>query len=256
MRFALTKWYIDVVADDGRTAIAYWTSLRAGRLHHAVSGVLRAHHGPATSRFTLRGVIPPAFTADRLDWRCAPLGLHIQLERHLPAISARLLERSDGALDWCAEAPRARVRLTIGREVVEGLGYAERLTMTLPPWTLPLTTLRWGRWLTPHHAATWIVWLGDHPLNLVWLDGVAVPDATVGNDGVDFGDDRRLALEDGVTITDATVGSQLAALPPLRRLLARVAGSHQTRWRSRGVLRESRNEPATGWAIHEEVQWR
>jgi len=35
--FSLTKWYLDLVTDDGRVAIAYWAEVRWKRLRHMAS---------------------------------------------------------------------------------------------------------------------------------------------------------------------------------------------------------------------------
>jgi len=256
VRFSLIKWYIDVVTGDGRVAIAYWTAVRAGRMRHGVCGLLRSDGANASRVFTVRGAGEPRLDGDRLVWSAPPLALEVELLRLAPAISHRLLDSPDGAVDWQACAPAAHVRLAVAGEVLEGAGYAERLEVTIAPWALPLRTLHWGRWVADARSLVWIVWEGPHPLALAWLDGVLVEDPRVLDDGLSLGDAGRLVLADRTVITDATVGEQLAVLAPLRRLVERVSGSHQTRWRSRGTFTAPGTAALTGWTVHEVVRWR
>lgn len=145
MRFALTKWYIDVVDDDGRVAIAYWASLRAAGAWHSVSGLLLSQGGGSARRtFTLRATPAPVWTGDRLSWQCPSLDVAVDAERRLGAFDRGLLATNSGALDWHCEAPLARVRIATGSDVIEGAGYVERMHLGIAPWALPVTRILWG----------------------------------------------------------------------------------------------------------------
>jgi len=255
--FALTKWYVDVVANDGRAAIAYWARVRAAGAAHAVGGFLRAGpDGRAERAFSMRGSSAPAWRGDGLQWTCPALGLSVDVRRGLGAFEKRLLESPSGVLDWRCEAPLARVRIATASEVIEGDGYAERMELGIAPWALPIDRIFWGRWTGPCRSLVWIRWEGPHPLQLAWLDGAPLPDAVPTLDGVDLGARGSLSLHDQTVITDATVGEQLGPLAPLRQLVDRVAHHRQTRWRARGTLREAGRDDSTGWVIHEAVEWR
>ena len=257
MRFALTKWYVDVVTDDGRAAIAYWASVRAAGVAHAVSGLLRASaEGRAERTFTLHGSSAPVWSGDRLRWTSPALGVSLEAQRVVGAFEHPLLETSSGALDWCCEAPLARVRIATASEVIEGDGYVERMELGVAPWTLPVTRIIWGRWTGPGRSLVWIRWEGPHPLQLVWLDGALLAGAVPTPEGVDLGARGSLSLQDNAVITDATVREQLRPLAPLRRLVDKVAHHRQTRWRARGTLRETGRDELTGWVIHEAVEWK
>lgn len=256
MLFALTKWYVDVVADDGRTAIAYWASLRAAGARHAVAGLLRADaDGRAERTFTMRGSRGPAWRGDALEWRCPALHVSVDATRGQRPFAQRLLDSPAGTLDWCCEAPSARVRMATPSGAIEGAGYVERMELGIAPWALPIERLRWGRWSGASRSLVWIRWEGRHPLQRAWLDGDLVPDALAAAAGVDLGPLGALSFEDQVVITNATVGEQLTSLAPLRRLVRRVAHHRQTRWRARGVLRAPGCDDLAGWVIHEEVEW-
>jgi hypothetical protein len=255
VRVRLSKWYADVVTDDGRAAIAYWGTLQAGRLHASVAGLLRSAGAAAASAFTVRAGSGPQLDGERLGWHAPALALHVVAERLAPAISHRLFEAPGGTVDWTAWAPAARVRIAVADATWAGAGYVERLDLTIAPWAVPVDTFTWGRWIGGTSSVVWITWRGPHPLRLAWHDGVAVRLDETGPDVVALGD-SRLTLADHVLLTDAGVGAQLTSLRPLRALIGRVTRSHQTRWRSRGALELPGSPAQHGWAIHEVVRWR
>jgi hypothetical protein len=137
--------------------------------------------------------------------------------------------------------------MRIGTEEIDGLGYVERLRLTLPPWELPIRELRWGRILSAAGSATWIDWRGPSPLRLALRDGRRVTAGAVGDRVVDAGGPVRLAPV--ATLRDARLSRTLPLA--LRRALPRAGlGLEETKWLSRGTL-----EGAPGLAIHEVVRW-
>jgi hypothetical protein len=132
------------------------------------------------------------------------------------------------------------VSLNIAGRPVTGLGYVEVLTLTLPPWRLPIDELRWGRFCAADGGAVWIEWRGPHPLKLGLLDGAPAPFMP-----------ERLGLRDHRVLRSGRIGeTALAMIPRLDRLPGRVLGLSETKWLSRGALAGSE-----GWAIHEVVRW-
>jgi hypothetical protein len=138
-----------------------------------------------------------------------------------------------------------------------GLGYAERLTLSLAPWRLPIDELRWGRWIAGDglRSVVWIDWRGPRPLTAVYLDGAREPSAAVGDDVVTMGRSalfltgRRVlhhrALRDIVGRSDA-----------LTRVLPEAWLEMQDcKWMSTGTLEATGGRTATGWAIHEHVRF-
>lgn len=256
MSCLLTKWYVDVVTADGRTAIAYWSDLRLGALHASVAGLLHGTDALAERVFTLRAGSGPRPTDDRLAWHTPALDLHVDVARGAPAIHHRLLDTPDGSVTWTVWSPAAAVHITAHGDRWTGTGYAERLDLTLAPWAVPVDTFQWGRWIGGGHTLVWIVWVGPVPRQLAWLDGVPVSLDAATPHGVELGGARRLTLTDHVVLTDSGISAPLATLTPLRALTDRFARSHQTRWRSTGRLDRPGAPGVSGWAIHEVVRWR
>ena len=59
-----------------------------------------------------------------------------------------LVSSAAGAIDWSCLMPRPAARAATASGRVEGLGYAERLRLTLPPWAVPFQAVRRGRHVT------------------------------------------------------------------------------------------------------------
>ena len=89
-----------------------------------------------------------------------------------PALSTNLPKAPSSGIASCP--PRGPRSLCDG-VVLRGLGYAEHLSMTIPPWRLPIDTLRWGRFLSPERSVVWIDWQkeGDGR-TWIFVDGTEV----------------------------------------------------------------------------------
>jgi hypothetical protein len=78
----------------------------------------------------------------------------VEFERLESGFGQRLLDSPDGVVDWHCELPRAAVRLRAGDDVLEGIGYVERLELSLLPWRIPAREIRWGRFLAEGTSVT------------------------------------------------------------------------------------------------------
>jgi hypothetical protein len=257
--FSLTKWYLDVVTEDGALAIAYWAEVRWQRLRQPLCGLLlRGTDGESALpwRFSGRAVAPPALDATGLGWHAAPLELTVECLRRAPAFRHRLLDTTCGVLDWHCEVPRAAVRLRAGETVVEGAGYAERIELSLLPWRIPADEIRWGRFLAGGISVVWIEWRGECPRQLVFVDGRRAQAPSISGEAVEFNDGFRLSLDAPRVVSEEGLGDLLAPLDTLRPLLEPITRTHQTRWLARGALRDPAGLVVRGWALHELVRRR
>jgi hypothetical protein len=256
--FFLTKWYLDVVTDDGSVAIAYWAEVRWQRLRQPLCGVLLHPAGqPAAPwRFSGRRAGPPVADASGLRWSAEPLDLTIEFARREQGFGRRLLQGPDGVIDWHCEIPRADVRLRVGETLLEGSGYAERIELSVLPWRIPADEIRWGRFLADGASLVWIDWRGERPQQLVFHDGRLVGDAAVSEEAVGCADALRLRLDTAGVVSDDALGGLLAPLETLRPLLVPIMRTQQTRWLSRGELCRGDGAPVQGWALHELVRRR
>jgi hypothetical protein len=167
-----------------------------------------------------------------------------------------LLASKDGSVEWHCLLPRARGRVVLADGVaVEGLGYVERLGLTLPPWKLPIRELRWGRFLSESEGVVWIDWRGPRPLTLLTVNGAEVDAARVGDEAVTWSA-GRLELEAGSALREGSLGRNVLARVPVLSFLAprAVRETHERKRLRRGTL-VSGGRDETGWVIDEVVRF-
>jgi hypothetical protein len=232
--FHLSKWYLDCVTEDGRVFVAYSARLR----WHALSLDYTTVLGGASS---LKPCPAPECSGDRIEWRAPKVGV----EGSWLALEAPVCETlydADGTVEWSCLLPRGSAQVRVGSERLRGLGYVERLDMTVPPWRLPIDELHWGRLLTAAGSVVWIDWRGAHSKRLVLRNGAAAEPELL----------TRLELGRGLVLRDGALGrTALSIIPKVERLFPwRILHVRETKWRSRGLL-----DGVSGWAIHEEVRW-
>ena len=252
--FLLRKWYFDVTSPDGAVAIAYWAEVRWGRWVRRGSALFRHPAGEPEWRFGVPAGTEPSEQPGRVGWQSPELGCRLRLTPRLPPSEHRLLDLPPGAVVWRAVAPSAEAEFTFDDgSRVAGPGYAEWVELRIPPWKLPITTLRWGRFLSPSTSLVWIAWEGGHPLRLVLFNGTRLSPIAVGDHAVRL-DGSVLSLSEPVPLADADVGVMLTP-SGLRPLAERLTNTWQTRWLSRGEFTGPDGVGVTGTAIHEVVRW-
>jgi hypothetical protein len=256
--FRLSKWYLDVVSADGTAFIGYAARLAWGPVRVRYRAyLLRRPDGARVARHTLAPTRDPLRQAGgRVSWRCGRLDVEGVWSPTAASLRRRLYSDPSGAVDWNCVAPAARVRVRVGRELLEGWGYAELLEMTVRPWDLPLDELRWGRFVGPGGALVWVDWRGPSPRRLVLLDGVEQPGGEVEDSVVTCGDTTELWLAPPRSLRSGPILDVVAAVPFLARAVPdRLLRGWESKWLSRGILRLEDEPAREGWAIHEVVRW-
>lgn len=258
--FAFTKWYLDGVNEGGDVCTMYCTHLEVGDLAltwHAVADYPVT--GEPQQRWSLARVAAPELVGARLIWEAPALDLSLVMDPFDRPRDVRLLDRADGAVAWHGATMAANLRLERpGQPVFAGAGYAECLSLTIPPWQLPIDTMEWGHWMSDDraHASTWFRWRDTHPLDRVIEDG---------------GDAASVVI-DGARITTANSALEISRERPLERrslrdiiraipLVSRVVperllGLVETTWVGRGIRRDADGSTHEGWAIRETVRFR
>jgi hypothetical protein len=251
--FTLTKWYFDVTTPDGDVAIAYCAEVRWGVLRQQFSGVLVAPAGqPAEPfRFSTRPVVTPSLDESSLRWSSEPLGLSVEYAHCVTGLEHRLYASRSGHIDWRCDVPGAGARIVAGGRELIGVGYVERLEMTLLPWAIPADEIRWGRFITDGASVVWIDWRGEHPMSLLFVDGRLTPVASITDSTIRLADGRELRLTIERVLGDDSLGGLLSPLDTLRPLIEPIVRTRQTRWLARGELRDGAPSPRLGWVIHE-----
>lgn len=258
--FRLSKWYLDLVTDDGTVLIVYAAVLEWARIRLDYASTLVARPGAeAVERSAWSGVQLPEAGADPLRIHHAGLRLTGEWHRAASPIRATLLEDAEGTVQWDCLLPNATATVSLAGAALAGRGYAERLTLTRPPWRLPLHQLRWGRFTGSSRSAAWIAWQGSAPQQWIWLDGVLQPGASLDASGLDGLDDGEVSLR----LTPERVLSDRAALQVMSRHMPRLealplgplAHLHELKRLARGTVRHRGAVVDEGWVIDEDVTW-
>lgn len=258
--FRLTKWYLDLVTDRGTVLIAYVASLEWAGPSVEFASTFLARPGSAPEEHRIWSAVrPPDLDQTALRFRHDGLGFAGEWRRQAPAVEATLLDDAMGRLHWACHFPSAIATVELRGERLNGRGYAECLTLTRPPWTLPLNQLRWGRWTAAAGSLVWIGWSGrGPPRQWVWLDGIPEPEAILGEDviaGLSGG--RELGLTPMWELCDRRALEVLSRkLPALETLIPGPVGNlRETKRLDRGALRGSGGPGDEGWVIREVVSW-
>ena len=137
-----------------------------------------------------------------------------------------------------------------------GLGYVERLEMTIAPWELPLRTLRWGRFGSACDSVVWIDWRGEFRRSLAYVNGRPARAKSVEDGCVEFEDGSRLVMGPPLVLRQGPLGATaLSAIPHLGSTPARVLRVTESKWRSPARFEPAGRSAVEGWAIHEKVEW-
>ncbi len=262
--FSLTKTYLDCQTENGETIVCYASLLSLGHLkfRHA-SWLQLLPDGTTTRRQTfIRGSMPEETEQGDILWQCGILHAAGHWQAEHPVLPIQTLHTERGlTTDWHCLQPRSRVALRLENRHYEGIGYAERLHMTLPPWKLPIDTLHWGRFLGNEGSAViWIIWEGPNPVTLLWNTQGRLHTAGLhaSADGaflrtnalrLDF--DRRHILRKGA------IGSTvLHSFPVLAKKLLppSILHLHECKWAGRATL-TTPSGTETGLSIHEIVRF-
>lgn len=252
--FSLVKWYMDCVTDQGDTAILYCADLHWRGLSLHYSNVLTltgqsvaSHSSMARSSVTSRD--------GHIFVDCPALAATGAWQPAAPSVRHTVYQDAAGTVDWNCLQPASTVRIRIDDRELFGLGYAECLTLTIPPWQLPLRQLRWGRFVSATDSLAWIDWQGPHSTSLAVHNGRVLAPTSISDTAIAL-PNAALYLADSFPLRSGRLGATVfPGAGTLGRLLpSSLREIDETKWRSRATLRTP-DRQSSGWAIHEVVQW-
>jgi hypothetical protein len=253
--FSLVKWYMDCVTEVGDAVILYCADLHWRGMHLAYSSVLSVlgqsvESHSSMSRYRLSSA------SDQILVEFPRLGVSGKWKADAAPVRRTVYESASGSVLWNCLQPRSSAQLRVGEREFSGLGYAECLTLTLPPWQLPMRQLRWGRFVSPEDSLAWVDWQGEYSTSFAVHNGLScetlsVSDSEIAIHGV------TLCMEESFSLRAGRLGSTvLPGAPALGKLLPRsLLNIDEQKWRSRGIL-NAPDRSSHGWSIHEVVHWR
>jgi hypothetical protein len=255
---------MDCVSDAGEVTILYSARVRLRGIRLAYSNMIWTDGETGKSQSSMHGA---KFRRDgqQIFVASPQLGIQGQWTARAAPVERTVYACESGSVAWSCLQPAASVSLKIGEKKQTGAGYAECLTLTVPPWQLHLRHLQWGRFvsdadaftpetLTPD-ALTWIDWKGSYSLSLVLHNGASHEGASISTTEVTWGG-GKLRMEEPLALRAGRLGSTvLPAAPALSRIFPHsLFNIEEKKWRSRGIL-ETPDHQSRGWVIHETVDW-
>jgi hypothetical protein len=257
-RFHLSKWYADCVSDSGDALVVYYGIARwRGITLHYSSLLTLIGNAPPLAVYSVSRGAAPSFDGEMLRWKSRSLHFEGTWKSIDPPHSETVFSSNHGAVEWNCLQPRARAEIQFGKNhVLSGLGYAERVEMSIAPWKIPIQELHWGRFLSCTDSLVWMDWRGSFSNRVLLHNGTTLAEGEVTEKQIRFGANGILTFGDGIILRRGTLGSAaLAAIPGVKTFLPRqILGVQETKWRSRGQL-TGVAEPSDGWSIHEVVTW-
>ncbi|MFH0990290.1 MAG: hypothetical protein V1799_09795 [bacterium] len=258
--FSLSKWYLDCITPSGETWIGYAAQLHWRAFSLSYSSML--HCTPAghiAERTSIRNIQMPSFENDLLLWAPRMLKIEGSWRSDAKPVERVLYQTEEGVLRWSCLMPRANCILRLPDHLIRGYGYVELLHLTIPPWTLPIETLRWGRFLSETDGLVWIEWQGAEPKKILLYNGEEVHDASIGDTEITYADGRSVLhlLDPLVLRKGRLISTALKKIPGIKSIVpAKILETYECKWRSRGRLQHLPITTSEGWAIHEIVRFK
>jgi len=255
---------MDWVSDAGEVAILYSARVRWRGIRLAYSNLMTMGGANSQSVSSMHGA-RIRHEEDQISVAAPHLGVEGEWTARAAPVERTVYAGESGSVVWNCLQPAASVSLRMGGKQLAGAGYAECLTLTLPPWQLPLRHLQWGRFVSDGDAfthdalardsLTWIDWQGPYTFRLAVHNGASEESASISEAEVAWGE-GRLRMEEPVALRAGRLGSTiLPAAPALRRIFPNsLFNVEENKWRSRGIL-ETPDRESRGWVIHETVEW-
>ena len=258
-QFSLVKWYLDCVSDAGEVAIVYSARVRWRGVRLAYSNLIAMEGASFRSVSSMHGA-EIRREGQQIFLASPQLGVEGQWTARAGPVERTVYACETGSVVWNCLQPAAAVSLSIGEKRLSGAGYAECLTLTVPPWQLPLRHLKWGRFVSDGDAlttdaVTWIRWMGSHTLSLVVHNGKSDEDASIADSEIAW-TGGKLRIEEPLALRAGRLARTiLPAAPALRRIFPHsLFNVEEKKWRSRGII-ETPDGESRGWVIHEAVDW-
>jgi hypothetical protein len=246
---------MDCVTDSGDAAILYCADLNWRGVHLAYSSVLTVHGDSVDSHSSMAGY-QLSSNDGQIHVEFPRLNVSGSWKADAEPYQRTVFENASGSVEWKCLQPRSLVNLRAGGRELKGLGYAECLTLTLPPWQLPMRQLRWGRFVSAEESLAWVDWQGEFSTSFAVHNGrtcetLSVSDSEIAITGA------TLRMEESFPLRAGRLGSTvLPGAPALGKLLPRgLRNIEEQKWRSRGRF-DTQHGSSHGWVIHEVVHWK
>ncbi|MGZ3812849.1 MAG: hypothetical protein ACXVJN_13965 [Mucilaginibacter sp.] len=255
--FFLDKTYLDCIDDAGNCFILYSATIKLlfFKLHYAAL-IFSDQYNRVTERSSFHKSMI-TFSNDLLSFSDKFLNIRGDWEKAGDSIECSLYSNSSGIVNWDCHHPIAHCNIIYKNHSFSGLGYTETLFLSIKPWKLPIDELRWGRFLAPGIAVTWIRWAGKNPINKIYCNGEEFNDAVHSGEAIIFNEGKnKLIFFNTSVIRQAKFSDHLSKAPLLKLFVNRaILNSVESKYKSKTVFTDASGVTHNGWSIFEIVKW-
>jgi len=263
--FILSKWFLDCINEEGEAVIIYSAELCWNNIVVPYNSMLICHRDGTTSfksRFTRK--TKPLLSENMVSLTDNVFGIEGKWNKDHTALKTRIYDSEDGSLDWNCLQPRSDVFINIlNRGTYNGLGYVEKLDLSIEPWKLNMNQLRWGRFNSSTDSVVWIELLSNNNKQWLWHNGYFISGAEISDKSVyipetemkiSFTNTRVIETEKKIF---NVVRSLISYFPGIKKSIPwSFLNAIETKLLSFGELKQNGKIRSKGWAIHEYVDFR
>jgi hypothetical protein len=255
--FRLTKWYFDCVSSGGTVLIGYAAQLQWGPVKMSYGARLtKAKDDPLAQLQSLSfGTVSEK--RGTIGWTNDSLKVSGEWTGGEPIPPVVVVDEPSGRIDWECLGANCSVEVRVDGQAMSGTGYVEKLVMTVLPWKLPFTELRWGRFISDDRSC-YMVWTdvrGATTRNWVWSNAHPPVAGIVDAKGVHADPVELTFLTSEPLRSDNVATTLLGRARLLRKLLPRgVRAIQEDKYVSTCVARIGDTE-SKGSSINEVVTW-
>lgn len=258
--FRLEKHYLDCIDKNGNCFIIYQAYFKYYFIRIVYSGLVFSDlRGKTIEKSSLRKRVGGSSLEFFPEFENTMLGISGTLKiKDQPIPSFTYKDFQNHELIWDCHHPKLSSEINYNNYTYKGLGYGETLYLTIKPWNLPLTELKWGRFLSESYTISWINWKGNHPVNKIFFNGEEYDDAAFESDRIIFGAENYcITFGDMVIIRKGTLANLLSKMPWLRIILpGSILKLSEVKYKAKSTLCINSEMKATGWSLFEYVLWK
>jgi hypothetical protein len=256
--FLLSKSYADCVSAEGAAFIAYAFDVSWGPVHLRYNASISCT--PATSvrvQTTGLGFTAPVVEGDLVTWTSGRIGFGGNWTRREAPLRKNVHSSQAGSIHWDCVVPAgiAHVQFSNGHSL-DGLGYVERIDLSIAPWGMPIRTVRGGHFIAENGSAVWMEWAGQNPVRFGYLEGRPAALADTSDTAVQFNEGILELSRSKVLREGYLADTVFSRLPDINDLVPRsVLEIEDHKWLSAATLHRPGLPDIIGWAIHEYTVW-
>ncbi|MFH1320750.1 MAG: hypothetical protein ABII90_08880 [Bacteroidota bacterium] len=255
-KFQLSKWYLDSIDQKGNVFIGYMALLKwkkasihfCNHLFYDVEKGIKSYISIQKCRF-------PELINNTLNWKTK----HVNASWHGidKAISEKILESEHGNIEWDCLQPKANSDILLRNDQRHtGLGYTERIDISIKPWEIPINKLYWGRFLSGTDTIIWIDWHGESQKKILYHNGIKKDDLQIFEEKINF-EDHEILISQSVILRKGSLISTIFSKFKwfIKVFPSSILNTEECKWRSYGILKKNNIVLSEGWIIHEVVRW-